>query len=267
MSKSKLGISSFDLDIKFKDRDEAYRYAKRLKEFIRYTCNKYENYEAQAIICTSNIKGNTSIVYYEHNGKKGRPRKIKEYSPFDLKYYNGNLEVNWHIHILLVSKPVYAFREKIKAYIDKNWYDKLNNTKKDKEYKKTYKKNTNIKKIEYFIDQAEDILFCNYCTEDTIPKEYSLKKLYNAFMKMRTAKRNIGKISNKKLLKADDDYYKLMEFYWNITKEQNNKYANDFMRKVKQEKINNNYDILVKSNKVQENLSIRNRIFDENIGF
>ena len=37
MSKSKLGISSFDLDIKFKDKDEAYRYAKRLKEFIRYT--------------------------------------------------------------------------------------------------------------------------------------------------------------------------------------------------------------------------------------
>ncbi len=269
MSKSKLGISSFDLDIKFKDKDEAYRYAKRLKEFIRYTCNKYENYEAQAIICTSNIKGNTSIVYYEHNGKKGRPKKIKEYSPFDIKYYNGNLEVDWHIHILLVSKPVYAFREKIKAYIDKNWYDKLIKKEyvKSKEYKRTYKKDTNIKKIEYFIDQAEDILFCNYCNEDTIPKEYSLKKLYNAFMKMRTAKRNIGKISNKKLLKADDDYYKIMKYYWNITKEQNNKSINDFMGKIKQEKIIDNIDILKKGNKVQKNLCRRNGIFKEDIGF
>lgn len=40
MSKSKLGISSFDLNMIFKDKDEAIKYAKRLKEFIRYTCKK-----------------------------------------------------------------------------------------------------------------------------------------------------------------------------------------------------------------------------------
>lgn len=40
MSKSKLGISSFDLNMRFKDKDEAIKYAKRLKEFIRYTCKK-----------------------------------------------------------------------------------------------------------------------------------------------------------------------------------------------------------------------------------
>ena len=35
MAKKKLGISSFDLNIRFKDKEEAIRYAKRLKEFIR----------------------------------------------------------------------------------------------------------------------------------------------------------------------------------------------------------------------------------------
>ena len=43
MSKSKLGISSFDLNMRFKDKEEAIKYAKRLKEFIRYTCKKKEN--------------------------------------------------------------------------------------------------------------------------------------------------------------------------------------------------------------------------------
>ena len=34
MSKSKLGISSFDLNMRFKDKEEAIRYAKRLKEVL-----------------------------------------------------------------------------------------------------------------------------------------------------------------------------------------------------------------------------------------
>lgn len=40
MSKSKLGISSFDLNMRFENKEQAYKYAKRLKEFIRYTCKK-----------------------------------------------------------------------------------------------------------------------------------------------------------------------------------------------------------------------------------
>ena len=38
MAKKRLGISSFDLQIKFKDKYEAYKYAKRLIEHIRYVC-------------------------------------------------------------------------------------------------------------------------------------------------------------------------------------------------------------------------------------
>lgn len=47
MSRSKLGISSFDLNIKFKDKEEAYKYAKRLVEFIRYTCKKKKEKNGQ----------------------------------------------------------------------------------------------------------------------------------------------------------------------------------------------------------------------------
>ena len=49
MSKSKLGMISFDINKKFKSKEEAYRYGKRLKEFIRYSWNKY-NWAAQALI-------------------------------------------------------------------------------------------------------------------------------------------------------------------------------------------------------------------------
>lgn len=119
MSKSKLGISSFDLNMRFKDKDEAIKYAKRLKEFIRYTCKKKarNGWSSEAMICVSSNKGNSTIVYYEHNGKVGRPKKLIS------KYHseNGNIKVDWHLHIFLVSKPMYAFREEIKKYIDKNW--------------------------------------------------------------------------------------------------------------------------------------------------
>ena len=71
------------------------------------------------------------MVYYEHNGKVGRPSKVID------KYYsvNEDIKVKWHLHILFVSKPMYSFREEIKKYIDKNW----NEVKVEKE-KFNYKK-------------------------------------------------------------------------------------------------------------------------------
>ena len=141
MAKSKLGMSSFDIDIKFKDKEEARKYAKRLIEKIRHICNKKE-WSATAMVCISNTEGNSTYIHYEHNNKVGRPRKIKEIYP-----HKSNIEVDWHLHILLASKPSYAFREEIKRYIDKCWYGgkKKNNFDISKLYdKKTYKKNTNI---------------------------------------------------------------------------------------------------------------------------
>lgn len=37
MSKSKLEMISFDINKKFKSKEESYGYGKRLKEFIRYS--------------------------------------------------------------------------------------------------------------------------------------------------------------------------------------------------------------------------------------
>ena len=222
MAKKKLGISSFDLNKKFKHRNEAYKYAKNLREYIRYVCKKnaVNGWSAQAMICISNTRGNTLYQYYEHTGKVGRPRKVKDFSSFNLKYYNGNMNVDWHLHILLVSKPSYVFRDEIKSYIDKNWIKNMNNCESNK--RKVYKKNTNINKAEYFIDQSDDILFCNYnYTNDIlIPKDCTLKKLHSAYMKSRTATKYCGKYikSNNwaEKEKIDSNYNRIKDFYYKI---------------------------------------------------
>lgn len=77
MSKSELGMSSFDIDIKFKDKDEAYKYAKRFIQKVNSICKK-KNWSATAMVCISNTEGNSIYVYYEHTRKIGRPRKFRE---------------------------------------------------------------------------------------------------------------------------------------------------------------------------------------------
>ncbi len=264
MAKSKLGMSSFDIDIKFKDKDEARRYAKRLIEKIRYICKK-KNWSATAMVCISNTEGNSTYVHYEHTGKVGRPKKVKEIHP-----YKSNIEVDWHLHILLVSKPSYAFREEIKNYIDKNWYGGMKYKDFDvtKLYdKKTYKKNTNIKKAEYFINQADEILFCNYNSNGIVPKGYSLKDLYNTYMKCKTALRYAKSTGNEKRLALEDKYRDIMNFYFNITKEQDKKMVDKFMKEAQLIKIQDNYDLRKKNNKVQENMSLRRRVVEEDSPF
>lgn len=264
MAKSKLGMSSFDIDIKFKDKDEARRYAKRLIEKIRYICKK-KNWSATVMVCISNTEGNSTYVHYEHTGKVGRPKKVKEIHP-----YKSNIEVDWHLHILLVSKPSYAFREEIKNYIDKNWYGGMKYKDFDvtKLYgKKTYKKNTNIKKAEYFINQADEILFCNYNSNGIVPKGYSLKDLYNTYMKCKTALRYAKSTGNEKRLALEDKYRDIMNFYFNITKEQDKKMVDKFMKEAQLIKIQDNYDLREKNNKVQENMSLRRRVVEEDSPF
>ncbi len=271
MSKSKLGISSFDLNMRFKDKEEAIRYAKRLKEFIRYTCKKKadKGWSAEAMICVSSNKGNSTMVYYEHNGKVGRPSKVID------KYYsvNEDIKVKWHLHILLISKPMYSFREELKKYIDKNWNElKIEKEPFDhgkiKDKSKIYKKDTNINKAEYFIDQADEILFCNYnyTGEERIPKGYSLKDLYKAYMKARTALKYCRTIGTKKRLELEDNYYKIKNFYWDLSKDQDKKVVDKFMKQVQLNKIASNYE-RIKNNKVQENESLKRRFCEEDKGF
>lgn len=115
MAKSKLGMATFDIDKRFESKEQAFKHAKRLRKFIRYNCKK-RNWATETIISISNIKGSSSNIYLEQNGKVGRPRKKR------INYESIERNVDWHIHVLLVSKPSYAFRKIIKDYLDKNWF-------------------------------------------------------------------------------------------------------------------------------------------------
>lgn len=120
MEKKKLGIGSIEINAQFESEEIAYKYANRLKEFIRYNCIK-KKYMAQAIIGISNLVGEVCSVKYVNDGKVGRPRKEMCVSELRDSYYKVNYERDWHLHILIVSMPSYSFRDDIKSYIDKNW--------------------------------------------------------------------------------------------------------------------------------------------------
>lgn len=251
MAKGKLGIGTFDIDKKFKDKDEAYRYGKRLKEFINYNCKK-RNWSAQAIICISNVEGNSSFVYLEQNGKVGRPKKAR---------YCGkdNILLDWHIHVLIVSKPSYAFRDIIKKYLDKNWFGGSS--------KRVYKKNCNINKVEYYIDQSSKVLFCNYNCKDLIPKGYSLKDLYNAYLKSRTALKYCSKYLDnwEEKLKIDNAYLEIKNFYYKLSEKQDKKDSEEFMKEARLRKIADKYEIIEQENHVNNNYvqNLNRRVIDE----
>lgn len=264
MSKSKLGIGTIDINKKFASEKEAFNYAKRLKEYIRYLCKKKTNWQCEAMIVVSNIKGSCGFIYNEHNGKVGRPKKVREFSNFELNYYNKYLITDWHIHILIVSKPSYAFRNEIKNYIDKNWniksndfdYGKITNN------KKVYKKTININIAEYFIEQNARILFCSHSDNTLISKGYKLKDLYKAYLKMKTAtKYNMEYVKNNNWAakeKIDNDYKEIKNFYLDITKEDNIKAINDFMNSVKQDRISTYYTNKEENNNKVQNIPINN---------
>lgn len=63
MNKSKLGIGTIDINKKFESEKEAFNYAKRLKEYIRYLCNKKTNWQCEAMIVVSNKKGSCGYIY------------------------------------------------------------------------------------------------------------------------------------------------------------------------------------------------------------
>ena len=185
----KLGISSIEVNIKFKDEEEAFRYAKRLNSFIRYICKKNasKNWMAQSMIVVSNMKGDICRLKYDINGKRGRPPKIIEVSEnLANKLYKGEYTTDYHLHILLVSRPSYAFENIIKEYIDKNWAKDKNKLK-----KKVYKKKCNIEIAKYFISQSIKILFCNcnYGVEQGL--KYTLKEYYREYLKLDSSKRRL----------------------------------------------------------------------------
>lgn len=271
MAKKKIGIGTIEINKKFVDFNEASKYAKRLRSFISYTCKK-NNYQATVMTVVSNIKKGVSSSRYVSNGKKGRPKKelvINKYLAD--KLYNGNCHTDYHIHILIVSKPSFALRDLIKDYIDRNWCEIPSIYEKEKfdisklGKKKVYKKTCNIKMADYFIDQSAEIRFvsCNYSNEKDF--DYSLKDYYSEYMKLQSnkmkliEKQRLNPMSEKKYLKElekIESQFKIIEdYFYSITKKQEEREQKEYMKKVRLSKINENY------NKVQ-NISIRDR-FEE----
>lgn len=271
MAKKKIGIGTIEINKKFVDFDEASKYAKRLRSFISYTCKK-NNYQASVMTVVSNLKKEVSKSKYIHNGKRGRPkRELVINEMVANNWYKGNYHTDWHIHILIVSKPSFTLRNLIKDYVDKNWCEISNIYEKEKfdismlGKKKVYKKTCNIKIADYFIDQSAEIRFVNCNCSKEKDFDYSLKDYYREYMKSYS---NKIKLINKQRLKpmSEEKYLKKLEkiespfkiiedYFYSITKEQEEKEQKEYMEKVRLYKISENY------NKVQ-NISIRDR-FEE----
>lgn len=255
MAKKSLDIGSIEVNMKFKDREEAYRYMKRLIEHIRYVCKKNANkgWLAQAMIVSSNLKSDVGKLKYENRGKRGRPPKYIDISE-NIAYglYKGDYKTDWHIHILLVSKPGCAFRDEIKRYIDKYWIGN-----KEESIKKiVYKKDCNIKMADYFINQCVDVLFCNHNFGEEEDLKYSLKEYYREYMKMEKAKKRLYSKHREKPM-SDNNYLKALDkieskfnmiekYFYDISKERDKKKELDYMKRVQFNRIKDNY------NKVQD---------------
>ena len=261
MSKKKMSIGTIDINKKFKDQEEASRYAKRLREYIRYICKKY-NYQASVMTVISNTKSDVTSLRYVHNGKRGRPRKqlVVMNTYMANVWYKGNFNTDWHIHILIVSKPSYALRNHIKKYVDKNWIN-VANIREKKEFdismlnkKKVYKKTCNIKIADYFINQSAEIRFmsCNYSDEHDF--KYSLKDYYKEYMKfhynyikLHRKNKSLGITMSeeefiKRYAKIESKFKMIENYFYNITKEDEEKARKDFLKEIKISKIMENYN-------------------------
>ena len=277
MSKKKLGIGTVDINKKFKDKEEAMRYAKRLKQFIDDLC-KRKGWQASAIIGISRLKKEVSSINYEISGKRGRPKKIVEINKVIANgWYKGDYYVDWHLHIIIVSKPSYAMRNAIKAYIDKNWKN-IENEHKVKDFdledlgkKEVYKKKCNVKMADYFIWQSEEVKFChcNYSGEEDL--KYSLKQYYYEYLKMNSARLKLVKENKdkpmseekylKRLDKIESKFLDIMNYFLELSKKDDEKMRDEFMEQVRFNKIAENY------NKGQKNYDLRRRIMEENSPF
>lgn len=275
MAKKKLGMASIEVNKKFKDEEEAFKYAKRLKEHISYMCKKNANngWYASAMIVVSNIKKNASSLEIVNNGNAGGQRKELVINDFmNDRWYKGNYKTDWHLHILLVSCPSYAFREDIKKYIDKNWIN-IDNIREKQEFDisqlkkgKVYKKNCNIKLADYFIEQSSKRLFCNFNFGNENGLEYSLKQYYSEYMKLKNNKiklyrDNINKpMAEEKYLnrldRIEKRFNEVNDYFYNINIDAELKKEKSYMEKARLNKIADNYENIEIDNKVQEN---RNR--------
>ena len=103
-------------------------------------------------------------------------------------------------------------------------------------------------------------------SEEIIPDGYSLKDLHYAYIKMMTARMHNRTFGTKKRLELEDNYYKIKNFYWDLSKDQDKKVVDKFMKQIQLNKIASNYE-RINNNKVQENESLKRRFCEEDKGF
>lgn len=258
MAKKKIGMGTIEINKKFESMEEASRYAKRLRQAVIYICKKYK-YQASVMTVVSNLKKDSALLRYAYNGKRGRPKKehILDSIITDV-WYKGDYYTDWHIHVLIVSKPSYSLRNRIKEYIDKNWKE-IPKMYEEKEFdismlnkKKVYKKTCNIKMADYFINQSAEIRFvnCNFSGEKDF--DYTLKDYYRESLKSFSQKKRLIKEHLEKPMTEEmyckkyeeiERKFKLIEsYFFSITKEEDDKAQKEFMNKVRLEKIKENYN-------------------------
>lgn len=278
MAKKKLGIGNIEINKKFKDKEEAYRYAKRLIEKIRCVCNDKadKGWYAQAMVVCSNLKKDVSTLRYEITDKRGRPKKKHDINNIIANgWYNGDYKTDWHLHILLVSKPSYMFRNAIKNYIDKNWNEVPNAYEiepfdiKKLNTEKTYKKKCNIAMADYFIWQCDEVLFYSSKFGGEEELKYSLKEYYREYLKLDSAKRRLYRqhrlnpMSEEEYLdkekKIESKFKEIEAYFLNITEEQDKKEADEFMKKARINKIieskeNNKVQSIRRNKKLEDSL-------------
>lgn len=285
MAKKKLGIGTIDINKKFKDEEEAIKYARNLQQDIRYM-SKTRKWQVSAVIGISRLAKNVSTIDYEITGKKGRPRKKVNINNNEAYgWYNGKYMVDWHIHIVIVSMPSYAARNSIKDYIDKNWTNignahevskfDLNKINKGK----IYKKKCNVKMSDYIIEQSERVLFCNYNYSGEKDLKYTLKQYYYGYLKMKSAKTRLVRKHIKKPLseeeylkrieKIDNDFLKIENYFLEFSKDEDEKMQKQYLENVKRQKIIERYEELdlkkqLENNKVQ---NLRRTIIEDDSPF
>lgn len=269
MAKAKLGIGTLEINKRFKDKDEAYKYARRLQQFIYDTCNlnKDKGYIAQAMIVISETKGKLSSLRYKKSGNVGRPKAVLEINDLADKFYGGIYKTDWHLHILVVSRPSITFRNKIKKYIDKNWFRLENRYEVDFDVndlkKKVYKKYSNINIAQYYIDQSSERLFCD-CSNGEF--EYSLEEYYRAYLNGDNDRRKLYRKSAKKEM-AENKYFEeleklnkrfndIEEYYYKLTEKEDKEMVDNFVKSVKErtrrKKLSKVNEYYLNMNKVQK---------------
>lgn len=246
---------------KFDSFEEASKYAKRLRHAVNYIC-KNKGYQASVMTVVSNMKKEVSDLRYISDGKVGRPKnELVIYKRTANDWYKGDIQTDWHLHILVVSNPSYMLRNLIKDYIDKNWGNiTSDNIDAKSKNEKAYKETCNIKIADYFINQSSEIRFvnCNYSGGKDF--DYTLKDYHREYMKLKSNKQKLNKkkclnlISQnayeRQLDKIDNAFKKVADYFYSITEEQDKKEQREYMRKVRVSKIKGN------CNKMQ-NISLR----------